>query len=614
MTRKNATLLLLMFLANLLHAQVTMDTSLTFTEAFDSIIQNDTTYKVDIGDIQDFEQSPNTKEILEYDKNERYSYHFFTTVFCSNTIEENSKLDFVQEALADPERDIFKSFYRIQCPCLDAQTQLRDLLSNHFKAMATKKGEDYEPFLYMEFAAKNEFPGYLNIIEDYFASRDTLSHLYFNETELPLYLIRAGQDERALELMEMFVEDQKNGKVAHLNDGGHDKKENIFTLLAFSDNPKISQKAIDLAFEFYHNDLRGYTSSLAQFLEYHDLDRYKKALEFWLKEYPKLDSNEYVVNSGFRNLLAGDGLMVAEYQGYQYWELFVNNLKRWEKYNQTIDGPMFDIAIACMKGTREASEKQAIIDFVRKHNRFVIDDSESQSTSQIKKFMKLLQIAKPGISKAEIGSMIPARYKNWEYAYGQLDDQYYYQTDRPSFSSRVEIFQKYGYAQNLKMDGYDKFLFHLGRLNVYRLLETTENLIWFDTEGGMFPLSHADLFKDEFQPVLRKNGIDFLSVNEVHEITDNICHYTINVSNSDKNYQVEFKNGSDWYEVIPYVKALNVALKDQGSDLRLIYIDSQDQTTLIGLFNPNEFLPMAKELNLECNALHFGDGLLESGY
>ncbi|KAA3639316.1 MAG: hypothetical protein DWQ02_03900, partial [Bacteroidetes bacterium] len=398
MTRKNATLLLLMFLANILQAQVAMDTSLTFTQLFDSIIQNDTSYQVEIGDIQSFEDSTTSKSVLEYDKSKRYGYHFFTTVFCSNTIEETTKLEFVKEALADPERNIFKSFYRIHCPCLESQTQLRDLLYNYFKAMAEKQGEEYEPYLYIEFAVKNQLPGYLNLIENYFASRDTLDHLYFNETELPLYLIRAGKEEWALELMEMFVEDQKNGKITHLDDGGHDKKENIFTLLAFSEDPKISGRAIDLAFDYYQNVLRGYTSSLAVFLKFQDVDRFKKALEFWLEEYPKLDTAEYVVNSGFRTLLAGDGLMVAEYQGYKYWELFINNLDLWKRHNQTIDGPMFDVAIACMKGTKKTSDQQAIIDFVRKHNRFVNNDSEAWSTSQIKKFMQLLVIAKPGIS------------------------------------------------------------------------------------------------------------------------------------------------------------------------------------------------------------------------
>jgi hypothetical protein len=603
-------LLLFGFFINSIQAQEIKDLSMSHTQLFDSIIQNDTTYKVEIGAGRNFVQITQAKPGLVYDKGKKYYWDFFFSVICSNAIEETAKLDFVEKALADKTQNYSRFFYTRRCPCLDTQIQLRDLLSNHLKEISYDPIENYETFHYMEFVAKNQLPGYVDLIEDYFASRDSFEHLFLNETELPLYLVRAGQKQRALELMEMFVEDQKKGKISHIKDGGHDKKENILTLLALSDDPEISRKAANLAFEYYRNILRGYTSSLGEFLKYHDIERYKKALAFWLEKYPTLDSTEYVVNSGFRTLLAGDGLLVAEEQGYPYWQLFVNNLNRWEKYNQTIDSPMFDIALACMKGTKKTTEKQSIIDFVRKHNRFVSSESTARSTSMIKKFMELLILANPYISENEIGHMIPERYNDWKYAYGQLKDRYVYQSDEPAFDSMVGIFQKYGYAQNMKLDKYDKFLFHNRRLNIYSLLKTTENIIWFDTEGGMFPLSHADLFKDEFQPVLLKNGIDFLSVEEEQEITDNICHYTETIFNGDKTYKIEFENGSDWYEVIPFVKALNMALKDKGSDLRFVYLDSQDQTTLIGLFDPNTFLPMANELNLYCFALNYGDGFM----
>jgi hypothetical protein len=611
MIKKTFNLLLFCFFISTLQAQETQDSTIDYTQLFDSIIQNDTTCKVEIREAQNFVKTMVPKPDLVYDKDKKYSWNFIFSVICSRNIEEAAKLDFVKAALADKEQNIFRYFYSGKCPCLDTQIHLRELLSNHFKAISTTPNNKYEAFHYLEFVAINQLPGYLNLIEDYFSSRDSLQHFYLNETKLPLYLIRAGQEQRALELMEMFVEDQKNGKISYLKDGAHAEKENIFTLLAFSDDPEVSRKAMDLAFEYYRNITRGYTYSLGLFLEYHDIKRFKQALEFWLEEYPSLDSTEYSVNSGFRTLLAGDGLMIAEQQGYPYWQLFVNNLNRWKKYNESIDDPMMNIALACMKGTKQASEKQAIIDFVKQHNIFIRNDSKARSRAMLKKFMELLILANPYISENEIGQIVPERYDDWKYAYGQLKDRSVYQLDETAFYSRVSIFQKYGYAQNMKLDKYDKFLFHIGDLNIYRLLQTTENIIWFDTEGGMFPLSYADLFKDEFHSVLLKKGIDFLSVDETHEINERICHYTITISNADKTYTIEFANGSDWYEVIPFMKALNMALKDSGSDLRFIYLDSRDQTTLIGLFDPNKFLPMAKELALYCYALNYGDGFME---
>jgi hypothetical protein len=79
-------------------------------------------------------------------------------------------------------------------------------------------------------------------------------------------------------------------------------------------------------------------------------------------------------------------------------------------------------------------------------------------------------------------------------------------------------------------------------------------------------------------------------------------------------YLFEFTNRSDWYEVKPLVKAINLALKGLESDLRLIFLDSQDQTTLLGLFNPNKFIPLANEINMYSYAVDYNDGLMKNDY
>ncbi len=130
----------------------------------------------------------------------------------------------------------------------------------------------------------------------------------------------------------------------------------------------------------------------------------------------------------------------------------------------------------------------------------------------------------------------------------------------------------------------------------------------------MFPLDYKDLFNSTFLPVLTSNNIENIGIEEIQTINEGQCTYQIKIDNKKQVYEFEFTNRSDWYEVKPFVKAINLALKDIESELRLIYLDSQDQTTLLGLFNPNKFVPLAKEIKMYSFAVDYNDGLMKNDY
>nr|HMU05460.1 hypothetical protein [Saprospiraceae bacterium] len=120
------------------------------------------------------------------------------------------------------------------------------------------------------------------------------------------------------------------------------------------------------------------------------------------------------------------------------------------------------------------------------------------------------------------------------------------------------------------------------------------------------------LFKIQFLPVLIKNGINNIGISEIQKVMEGYCIHDIQIHTSEKLYKTNFTIESDWYDVRPLVKSLNIALKDLNSDLRFIYLGVDQTNTWIGLLNPSQFFPLAEELKLHCFAVNYKDGLMLS--
>lgn len=591
-------------------------TNQSYVDVFDNIIYLDDT-KVNISKYQGVHnQEPKASVKLIYDNSKDYDSQFNEKVICSKSIPEESKLNFVQEALNDTNKIIFKYLYGSNCSCLRSQPKLAKIFYDHFNEISKNASKRDEKYQFLQFVTKNELDDDIELISQYFKERNNLEYKFIEETKLPINLIRKGKIKEALNLLEMFVDDYKNGIINYIDDGGHYEKENIFALLYFNGDENIRKKTLDLAFEYYNSITRGYTYSLSLFLKQIDRKRYNSSITQWLNKYEKMDTSIYSNNNGYCTLLGSDGRIIAETEGIDYWNRYLHSKPRWKDSNVEFEQSMLDIAEASMKGISNKEDQESIINYILQNHRYFKKDETFNDSRYLKKFLSILHLTNPNISEEKIESYLPERYKKygtWKYTWKEVVDP----LPNPKIldlEEKIGIYIKHGFKTNKGLDEYDKFIYSIGRLNDYDLIRETGNTIWFDTEGGTFPLDYKDLFNSTFLPVLTSNNIVNIGIEEIQTINEGQCTYQIKIDNKEQVYQFEFTNSSDWYEIKPLVKAINLALKDIESELRLIYIDSQDQTTLLGLFNPNKFIPLANEINMYSYAVDYNDGLMKNDY
>ncbi len=584
--------------------------SVSYIERFDKLIEEDSTLVKTSYEGENLSQKKIETVNLKYEPNQVYSRIFIERVICSKDIDEELKLDFVRVALKDSPKNIFKFFYEIDCPCLQKQHKLATLFTNYYQRISSTTNDKYKKHQYLEFIVRNNFSNSKELIDQYFLKRSNLKERrYVREVNLPVYLIKGGYVEEALSIARIFIKECTIGKLLNI-DGEHYRKENLFALLYFYGNPKVKKEIKDLAFRY--SELRGFqfaNSNLNLFLKYVDLNRYKKSVEKWLKEYESSDPNNY-----YCSLLASDGKLIAETLGFKYWKIFLRSKPNWKEHERRFDEVMISVSVACMNGIKSKVEKKEIIDYILNNNRYFKSDETSKESRFLRQFHQLLLAYKPSISDLEIESYLPERYKKygaWKYSLEHQKIRESFENSKHKLIDRIKIFKKYGFYLDFEIDEYDIFIDSIGRLNSYDLLFKTQNLIWFDTEAGKFPVNNLELFNSYFKSVLFRNNITYLSLSEVHNLKDNLCTYCLEISGKNKSYKSEYEDNTDWYQVSHLTNLINLALKESGSNLRLIFILTGDQTTSIGLFDPNKFLPLAKELDIVIYATHYDDGLMK---
>lgn len=617
MIRKWVKLVIGLFAANAVNGQIeNISETVSFIERFDMIISKDTT-EVSISEYMENKQSFDNQEIiLVYDPAKKYSSVFQERIICSASIQEELKLEFVEAAFQDKKNNIFKYFYGRKCPCLATQPKLAKLFYTYFRETSQNSQDRYEKYHFLEYVTKNRLPEDIDLINQYFNQRTTLEYLYGNETKLPINLIVKNEVEKALGLTEMFVTEQASGRIKYIYDGDHYEKENLFALLYFEGNESVKKKTLDLAFNYYNNITRGYTFSLGKFLKYIDPNRYWKSIENWLIKYESMDTSIYSNNNGYCSLLATDGKVIAEKQGKIYWDNYLESKSRWKDSNTGFEQTMLNIAIACMKGISGEKDKLQIIDYILQNHRYFKAGENLKNSRYLKQFLEVLFISNPNISEEDLKSFLPSRYKQyetWKNSWNEVVNKKNTQFSH-SLEERFSIYERHGFRLENQIDEYDLFLSHIGRLHDFDIIRETGNTIWFDTEGGMFPLDYTELFNNTFLPVLLSNGIEDLDITEKRTMEEGKCIYEIQIDNKENFYTFNYTDKSDWYEVKPFVKSINLALKDKNYNLRLIYLDTQDQTTLLGLFDPNKFLPLAEEIKMYCYAVAYNDELMKNDY
>lgn len=598
---------------NMKHPEIAALNSPTFLEKFDNIIQND---KIEVSIVDSNNINESTTSISNnfvYNPNEYYNPIFRTNVICSKFIPETLKLDFVKDALNDKEKGIFKN--GLTCPCLKSQPKLSELFCNYYRNISETSNDKSDKFKFLTFVVRNELPNDIEEINKYFDSRETLQNFHRHETDFPINLIKKGKIEESLALVRMFVNDQAKGKIKSIHDGSHSEKKNLFALLYFKGDDKTKIQTLDLAFEYYKNINRGYTYSLNKFLKYIAPIRYQQSVEFWLHKLEISDSSVRANNVEYCSLLRSDGTIVAEKEGISYWYKFLESEPRWKNANDDFDGAMLPVAFACMKGIVSEKEKTSVIEHILHHNKYFKPDEKHQASHFFEQFLEILYIAYPKITNDEIESFIPQRYKKygswiytWELVINKGKDQ-----QLISLEDKLSIFNKHGYKIKSEIDEYDKFIHDTGLGNdIMTLINETGNTVSFGSEGGEFPLSYEKLFKTQFLPVLINNGINNIGISEIQKVMEGYCIHDIQIHTSEKLYKTNFTVESDWYDIRPLVKSLNLALKDLNSNLRFIYLGIDQTNAWLGLLDPNQFFPLAEEIKLHCFAINYEDGMMKS--
>jgi len=129
----------------------------------------------------------------------------------------------------------------------------------------------------------------------------------------------------------------------------------------------------------------------------------------------------------------------------------------------------------------------------------------------------------------------------------------------------------------------------------------------------MFPLGYKELFEDSFRPIFEESGLSNCTLTETQSMQDDGCKYTLSFQIDEHIFKTSFTENSDWYNVKNMLSIINHGLIAINSDLRLISADTGDQTTLLGLFEPDVFIPLMEKYDIRCNAVQ-DDNLMPVNY
>lgn len=124
-------------------------------------------------------------------------------------------------------------------------------------------------------------------------------------------------------------------------------------------------------------------------------------------------------------------------------------------------------------------------------------------------------------------------------------------------------------------------------------------LVLYDAEAGQVPVRYSELFRTKFLPILQRNGISHILLEEFLEKFDNKYLYTLWVSDSKNAYEVQFENNSDFFENKKFVHFINKLLQSRAEiKKRFVFIDSGDQTLQFVFAEPGRIKLFTKKYNI----------------
>ena len=213
----------------------------------------------------------------------------------------------------------------------------------------------------------------------------------------------------------------------------------------------------------------------------------------------------------------------------------------------------------------------------------------------------------------------------------------------------LDVFQSNGYLTEKSITEYDDFAGTY--LRAEKLIDGTGNT--YKSYGDLceYPVRYDEFYYFYIHPILRKNGLKapvfeqlnedsklplILEADQIHEKINRLNHshedysdeigalqqkykelhkaigvYTLAITSEITTRYVEIESQSDGYVLRDLFLAINMALADNRCTKRVIQMWNGDPCVWLGVFNPDEFIPLLQDLEIYGFADTFEDGLMQ---
>lgn len=610
---------------NALNAQQHINLTMDHNARFDQIIKQDEEIKIISSDSIPKTKTPIPKSALEYNSKKEYSAYFLLYDFCKRDYKEKDVLQFIEDAFADTTRDDFfaKDLHKLPCSSVKNYTSVKNIFIDYYKKNIKLNPNDKTwRRRFFDFQVVNNFPNTLDLINNYFENINSYERKLRDGQNLIIRLVEIKEEQKALELFEFYVQQFWEGNIPHnLNLEESMTNKNGGLLLALSENEEISKAATNLLFKYYEV-AAGSRLEQEQYLEYIDKNRF---IEIERKRfYNSKDSdlsNEMNLNRYIRYISKMLQLSGKE-MGKEIWGYIKKDerLLHGQYFKQSLH---YFLEKILEDSKLNGNDKSEIINYFREHIKYINDKESETDHRTFIQYLYLVRTSYPEITDKEIEQYIPKKYLDdftWEYAWRDAKNYQLLYGAIPSNLSAVkrchsDLEQTFIFGDEFpkRLNKFQTFTIHSqGGLNIQNYLRyifnNSEKVIGFDTEGGYAPLDYEMLFEREFSPLLQDKGIYGIRVIQEAVTSDNRnFNYKIQIVTEKGTEKFQYSSGSDWYEPVLFVKALNLSLIKLDTPLRFFQIETGDQGSSFGLFEPNKIVPFAKKYNMQIGALRSQD-------
>lgn len=609
---------------NALNAQRPINVTMDYNARFDQIIKKDKEIKIISSDSIPKTKTLIPKSALEYNSKKEYSAYFLLYDFCKRNYSEKDVLKFIEDVFADTTRKDFfaQDLHRLPCNSVKKYESVRNIFINYYKKNIKLNPNDSEwEQRFFDFQVINGLPNSIELINNYFDNINSHDRKLRNGQNLIIRLIEIGEEQKALELLNFYVQQFLEGNIPHnLNLEESMTSKNGGLLLALSENEEISKTATNLLFE-YHEAAAGSRLEEEQYLEYIDKNRFIEIerKRFYNSKNSDL-SNEINLNRYIRYISKMLQLSGKE-MGKEIWGYIKKDerLLHGQYFKQSLH---YFLEKILEDSKLTGNDKTEIINYFREHIKYINDKESETDHRTFIQYLYLVRTSYPEITDKEIEQYIPKKYLDdftWEYAWRDAKNYKLLYGATPSNLNEVinchsDLHQTLILGDDFpkELNKFQMFEIHSqGGLNIQNYLRYTfnnsEKVIGFDTEGGYAPLDYEMLFEQEFSPLLQDKGIYGIQV--IQEVTgDNRnFNYKIQIVTKKGTEEFQYSSGSDWYEPVLFVKALNLSLIKLDTPLRFFQIETGDQGSSFGLFEPNKVVPFAKKYDMQIGVLRSQD-------